>query len=62
MYSGWGTPRIKRSSYRKFIKKEPVEYTGFKLFFRNDQRPGSRLMTPQEVVSLSPAPLYVQYQ
>lgn len=59
---GWGTPGIKRSSYRKFIRKEPVEYTGFKLFYRNDQRPGSRLMTPQEVVALSPEPLYIQYQ
>lgn len=59
---GWGTPGIKRSSYRKFIRKEPVEYTGFKLFYRQDQRPGSRLMTPQEVAALSPAPLYVQYQ
>lgn len=59
---GWGTPSIKRSSYRKFIKKEPVEYTGFKLFYRNDQRPGSRLMTPREVASLSPEPLYIQYQ
>ncbi|WP_125431392.1 hypothetical protein [Hymenobacter metallilatus] len=59
---GWGTPSIKRSSYRKYIKKEPVEYAGFKLFLRHDQRPGSRLMTPQEVVNLSPSPLYVQYQ
>ncbi|RSK42749.1 hypothetical protein [Hymenobacter perfusus] len=59
---GWGTPGIKRSSYRKFIKKEPVEYTGFKLFYRQDQRPGSRLMTPREVVSLTPEPLYIQYQ
>ncbi|WP_220615816.1 hypothetical protein [Hymenobacter sp. HSC-4F20] len=59
---GWGTPRIKRSSYRKFIKKEPVEYTGFKIFYRNDRKGESRLMTPREVVALTPAPLYIQYQ
>ncbi|MBC6699852.1 hypothetical protein [Hymenobacter sp. BT190] len=59
---GWGTPSIKRSSYRKFIRREPVEYAGFKIFFRNDSRANSRLMTPKEIVSLTPTPLYIQYQ
>jgi hypothetical protein len=60
---GWGTPSIKRSSYRKFIVKEPVEYTGFKIFYKNDLKPkNSRLMTPREIASLSPNPLYIQYQ
>lgn len=59
---GWGTPSIKRSSYRKFIRREPVEYAGFKIFYRNDSRPNSRLMTPQEVAGLTPTPLYIQYQ
>ncbi|WP_375435857.1 hypothetical protein [uncultured Hymenobacter sp.] len=59
---GWGTPSIKRNSYRKFIKQEPVEYTGFKIFYKNDQRSNSRLMTSREVVALTPAPLYIQYQ
>ena len=59
---GWGTPKIKRSSYRKFIQREPVQYTGFKIFYKNDLRNESRLMTPQEVASLSPDPLYIQYQ
>lgn len=59
---GWGTPNIKRSSYRKFIKQEPVEYTGFKIFYKNDQRPKSRLMTSREVIALTPTPLYIQYQ
>ncbi len=59
---GWGTPSIKRSSYRKFIRKEPVEYTGFKIFYRNDRKGESRLMTPREVAALTPAPLYIQYQ
>ena len=59
---GWGTPNIKRSSYRKFIKQEPVEYTGFKIFYKNDQRAKSRLMTSREVSALTPTPLYIQYQ
>ena len=59
---GWGTPSIKRSSYRKFIRREPVEYAGFKIFYRNDRRANSRLMTPREVASLTPTPLYIQYQ
>ncbi|WP_236704976.1 hypothetical protein [Hymenobacter sp. AT01-02] len=59
---GWGTPHIKRSSYRKFIKREPVEYAGFKIFYRNDRKGTSRLMTPEEVSALSPTPLYIQYQ
>lgn len=59
---GWGTPGIKRSSYRKFIRKEPVEYTGFKIFYRNDRKGNSRLMTPEEVAALTPTPLYIQYQ
>ncbi|MDF7814429.1 hypothetical protein [Hymenobacter sp. YC55] len=59
---GWGTPNIKRSSYRKFIKQEPVEYTGFKIFFKNDRRSNSRLMTSREVSTLTPSPLYIQYQ
>ncbi|WP_156109067.1 hypothetical protein [Hymenobacter sp. APR13] len=59
---GWGTPSVKRSSYRKFIRREPVEYAGFKIFYRNDSRTNSRLMTPQEVAGLTPTPLYIQYQ
>jgi hypothetical protein len=59
---GWGTPSIKRGSYRKFIVREPVQYTGFKIFYKNDRRNESRLMTPQEVASLRPNPLYIQYQ
>ena len=59
---GWGTPSIKRTSYRKFIKQEPVEYTGFKIFYKNDQRSNSRLMTSREVIALTPTPVYIQYQ
>ena len=33
---GWGPPSLKTDSYRDYIVKEPVQYTGFKLFYKND--------------------------
>ena len=60
---GWGAPKLKRSTYRACIWKEPVQFTGFKLFYKNDikQEP-HRMMTPAEVLLLSPKPIYIQYQ
>jgi hypothetical protein len=55
---GFGGRPLKRSVYRDFIVKEPVQFTGFKLFYKNDQP----MMTPGEVLSLSPVPVYIQYQ
>ncbi len=60
---GWGPPVLKKDSYLAYIKKEPVQYTGFKLFYDNDfRKPGSRIMTPKEVLNLDPVPMYIQYQ
>jgi hypothetical protein len=59
---GWGTPAQKRDSYRAFVYKYPVEYTGFKLFYKNDTRHHGHVMTPAEVLALFPKPLYIQYQ
>ncbi len=59
---GWGPPAFKRATYRDCVAAEPVQYTGFKLFFHNDTKDGDPLMTPQEVLSLRPQPLYIQYQ
>lgn len=59
---GWGSPPLKRSTYRDFIASAPVPFTGFKLFFRNDRWRGSHLMTPLEVLALHPAPFFIQYQ
>jgi hypothetical protein len=39
---GFGTPRHKQDAYRLFIVPEPVEYTGFKLFYKNDRTPRAR--------------------
>ena len=59
---GWGPPSLKRESYRAYVYRYPVEYTGFKLFYHNDTKNGSRMMTPAEVLALLPKPLYIQYQ
>jgi hypothetical protein len=59
---GWGAPWLKRDSYRDYIVREPVEFTGFKLFYHNDTKKGDPLLTPQEVLNLNPKPIYIQYQ
>jgi len=59
---GWGPPSLKRESYRAYVYKYPVEYTGFKLFYKNDTKRGDRLMTPADVLALRPKPIYIQYQ
>ncbi|HTK05005.1 MAG TPA: hypothetical protein VL500_05445 [Candidatus Eisenbacteria bacterium] len=60
---GWGPPEKKYSTYNSWIKTEPVQFTGFKLFYKNDiKRPGSRLLTPAEVLKLTPQPSFIQYQ
>lgn len=60
---GWGGPTLKRDTYRRYIEKEPVQFTGFKIFYKNDtKKPPGRIMTPDEVLALEPEPLYIQYQ
>jgi hypothetical protein len=59
---GWGAPWLKRDSYRDYIVKEPVQFTGFKLFYHNDTKKGDPLMQPADLLKLNPKPLYIQYQ
>jgi hypothetical protein len=60
---GWGEPDLKIGTYRHFIFSEPVQFTGFKLFYKNDlKKAPNRLMTPEELLKLKPAPIYIQYQ
>lgn len=60
---GWGEPARKKNTYRYIVAPEPVQFTGFKIFYKADLRPPStRLMTKDEVLSLTPAPIYIQYQ
>ncbi|MGV3505440.1 MAG: hypothetical protein ACO1O1_17160 [Adhaeribacter sp.] len=60
---GWGSKSLKRSTYRSYIQKEPVQFTGFKVFYKNDVRKkGWALMTPADILRLKPQPVYIQYQ
>ncbi len=55
---GFGRPWLKRHSYRAYVHDHPVQFAGFKLFYKNDKP----LLTPQEVLSLIPVPVFVMYQ
>ena len=57
---GFGPPWMKRDTYWRDIKKEPVQFTGWKQFTktRNDRPP-----TPRgDILRLWPSPLYIQLQ
>jgi len=60
---GWGAPALKLNTYKQYIWKEPVQFTGFKLFYKNDLRQfPHRMLTPEELMRLQPHPVYIQYQ
>jgi len=60
---GWGSPSRKRRTYRDVIYKEPVQFAGIKIFYKNDIKPPSNhMMTPKEVLNLTPRPVFIQYQ
>jgi hypothetical protein len=59
---GWGQPWLKFDTYATCEAAQPVQYTGFKLFFHNDTRKGDPLLAPREVLALRPRPIYIQYQ
>ena len=59
---GFGSPVLKVSTYKDFVASQPVQFTGFKLFYKNDVKFGGRLMTPAQVLRLSPQPSYILYQ
>jgi len=61
---GWGFPAKKLSTYYSWIAPQPVQFTGFKLFYKNDaEKSGQKQeMQPADVLKLKPAPIYIQYQ
>ncbi|MCM2339303.1 MAG: hypothetical protein NDI62_02500 [Burkholderiales bacterium] len=60
---GWGDKAKKIGTYKQFIYKEPIQFTGFKLFYKNDLfTPGSVMLSPLELLKLNPKPSYIQYQ
>ncbi len=60
---GWGSKNSKFSTYKDIIYKEPVQFTGFKIFYKNDLKNyPNKLTTPEEILTLKPQPIYIQYQ
>lgn len=60
---GFGSKAKKYGTYNRVVAPEPVQFTGMKLFYKNDIRPpADGLLSPAEVLGLTPAPIYIQYQ
>lgn len=59
---GFGSPTLKKNTYRYSIYRQPVQFTGFKVFYKNDLNKGGRIMQPSEILALRPRPVYIQYQ
>ena len=57
-FDGYGPPGAKMGAYKWFVVRYPVQYTGWKLFYKNDKP----LMTPEQVLEVYPKPMYIQYQ
>lgn len=58
---GFGSRGSKLNTYKQYITKEPVQFAGFKLFYKNDTV-NSTILTPKDLLKLSPIPLYIQFQ
>jgi len=60
---GWGPVDKKIGTYNLVAYPEPIQFTGFKIFYYNDLKaPSTGLITPEEVISLTPAASFIQYQ
>jgi len=60
---GWGSQAKKIGTYTNIVAAEPIQFTGFKIFYKNDTFPPSTgIFAPAQVLQLTPAPIYIQYQ
>lgn len=62
---GFGPPHDKRASWEYNVRATNIPLKGFKLFLPKSWRDGGYddpLMTPEEVFSLQPRPVVIQYQ
>lgn len=60
---GWGPKFLKKSTWLRYVFKEPVEFTGFKIFYKNDTKTGAdQLYLPEDLIKFVPQPIYIQYQ
>ncbi|HYF30947.1 MAG TPA: hypothetical protein VD993_07495 [Chitinophagaceae bacterium] len=61
---GWGEAERKIGTYKRYIYPQPVQFTGFKIFYKNDTKKVNRteVMQPGQLLKLKPQPIYIQYQ
>ena len=66
---GWGPVSLKTDSYKDYVANFPIQFAGFKLFYKNDvKKPRgvsmkeTQMMTPAQVLAQKPMPIYIQYQ
>ena len=59
---GFGSKILKKSTYLSYIYREPVQFTGFKLFYKNDTKNDWKMYSPEELMKFTPKPIYIQYQ
>ena len=59
---GFGEAAKKIATYKEWIAGQPVQFTGFKLFYKNDAAIKGQMMDPKEILQLYPQPIYIQYQ
>ncbi|MEO7039239.1 MAG: hypothetical protein ABI186_04320 [Candidatus Elarobacter sp.] len=55
---GFGPPTLKYGSYKAYVHDRPVQFAGFKLFYKNDKP----ILTPAQVMEMDPVPLFIMYQ
>lgn len=57
-YDGWGNADAKHSLYSRYVRDEPNQYGGFKIFYDKDEP----VMEPEDVLKLDPNPSIINYQ
>jgi hypothetical protein len=55
---GFGRAPNKLTKYDTLVRQQPIQYGGFKVFYRQDYP----ILSPDEVLQLEPAPAVVNYQ
>ncbi|MCC7195681.1 MAG: hypothetical protein IT356_09020 [Gemmatimonadaceae bacterium] len=57
---GFGPPGLKKGTFRDYVRAEPVQFVGWKQFFKpKNDNPRT---TIAEILKLWPRPVYIQYQ
>lgn len=55
---GFGGAEAKFSKYGLLVRDEPIQYGGFKIFYKQD----TPVLEPEQVLALDPAPAMITYQ